>query len=210
MIRAYLRHKRHGFGGKNTCLKVDEKKRRWEKGKEVPSHVAFGTIQCRSRHRSSALPPPFLGSSTSGASCPARYTSTLLLLDSFEEPMRSRINIEQHQQRGKRTSSIIAPHMLKQSAQRLRSHLSTRQRSAKTAIPGLSPPSKLVLRLRQFSLPDTQPAYQEALRGRIEAAFSDELNKCTSSCNYIAMYPAMAGRYIGLKAHLGWAAVMCL
>ncbi|KAJ7770402.1 hypothetical protein B0H14DRAFT_3509248 [Mycena olivaceomarginata] len=52
-----------------------------------------------------------------------------------------------------------------------------RQRSAKTAIPGLSPPSKLVLRLRQFSLPDTQPAYQEALRGRIEAAFSDELNK---------------------------------
>jgi hypothetical protein len=34
-----------------------------------------------------------------------------------------------------------------------------------------------VLRLRQFSLPDTRPAYQEALCGRIDAAISDELNK---------------------------------
>ncbi|KAJ7899448.1 hypothetical protein B0H13DRAFT_2337089 [Mycena leptocephala] len=32
----------------------------------------------------------------------------------------------------------------------------------------------------------------------------------TSSCNYNAMYPAMVGGYIGLKARLGWPVVMCL
>ncbi|KAJ7344060.1 hypothetical protein DFH08DRAFT_962202 [Mycena albidolilacea] len=52
-----------------------------------------------------------------------------------------------------------------------------RQQSVKVAILGLQPPSKLVLRLCQFLLLDTRPAYQEAHCRQINAAILNELNK---------------------------------